>query len=126
MLKDRGAKIHQVVESTKKREMCPMELKLMDNFTKGSHLYLSEEGRHIKNRIKLAVLFYNSTSSDDEAVVITTSSDYIPGVDTFLHSFIKNYTMNAEFRDSLMLNLLRGYVLKVDGVKNQKYGTNML
>ena len=126
MLRDRGAKLLQAVEFTKKSEITPIEMKLMDDFTEQSVLYLSEERRDLKNRIKLAIEFYNSISSGNEADVVATSSGYIPGVDAFLDSFIKHYSANEEYRGSLMINLLKGYTLKVDGVKNPKYGTKVL
>ena len=57
---------------------------------------------------------------------ITTTFGYIPGVDSFLDNFIKHYTNNKEFRDSLVVHLMRGYVSKVEGVKNPKYGSKVL
>ena len=44
----------------------------------------------------------------------------------FLDSFVKNYTNNNEFCGSLLTSLCKSCVLKVDGVPNPQYGTDVL
>ena len=98
----------------------------MNNFIRAYDETFSQEGVDLKNRIKLALSFYKSLSTSQVASSITSSSCYIPGVDSFLDNFIKHYTPNAEFRESLVVHFMRGYVSKVEGVKNPKYGSKVL
>ena len=122
----RGDKFVSAVEFTNKNEITPMEVKHMGDFTKTPDSTLSIEGIALKNRILLAVIFYKSLSSSAAASRVTTPSGYIPGVDSFLDSFINHYMNNPEFKDSLVVNLTKAYVSKVDGVKNPKYGAKVL
>jgi len=54
------------------------------------------------------------------------NSGYIHGIDSFLDNFIKHNQSNTKFRDSLVVNLMKGYVAKVEGIKNPKYRATVL
>ena len=58
--------------------------------------------------------------------VVSSPSGHVPGVNSFLDSFINNYTNNEEFCGSLLSSLLKAYAMKVDGVPNMQYGTYVL
>ena len=84
---------------------------------------------HLKKRIVLAVQFYKSLSSDKKINnIVKLSSGYMPGVDAFVNKFIHHYTNNKEYWywGSLMVNLMKGYTVKVDGVKNPAHGSNVI
>ena len=55
-----------------------------------------------------------------------TKSDYVPGVHKFLENFINHYMNNKEFRESLMLILVKGCVSKSEGVVNHPYSVKVL
>ena len=126
VIKERAVKLICVVESTNRSKITPLEMKFMEDFVKTEESRFSSEGVNLNNRIALALTFYKSLATSTEVGFILTSSGYIPEVDTFLDNFIKHYTTNTEFRDSLVVHLTRGYVSKVEGVKNPKYGSKVL
>ena len=126
VIKERGEKLLSAFEFLSKSEITPMELKRMHDFCKSQDRNLSVAGVALKNRVILSVAFYKSLSTSAEATQIANPSGYIPGVNSFLDNFIKHYLSNAEFRDSLVVHLMRGYVAKVEGVKNPKYGSKVL
>ena len=57
---------------------------------------------------------------------VSSPSGNIPGVDSFLDSFVNNYKNNKEFRGSLLTSICKTYVVKVDGVPNPQNGTYVL
>ena len=98
----------------------------MEDFTKASQKGFSQEGRDLSTRISLAINYYKSISTSNTASLVATRWGYIPGIDSFLDSFIKHYLSEKEFRDSLLVQLMTGYVAKVDGAKNAAYGAKVL
>ena len=122
VLRERGGKLLCGVEFTNKAEITPSELKAMEDLLKSSDQMYTQEGRALKERIRCGVSFYKSLSKSKEAAIVTTASGYIPGVDSFLDNFIRHYSSNKEFGQSLIVNLMKAYVAKVEGVKNPRYG----
>ena len=58
--------------------------------------------------------------------VVLSPSRYVPGIDSLLAIFIKNYVNNDKFSGILFTSLLKSYISKVDGVSNPQYGTDIL
>ena len=125
-IKNRGEALVRAFECTRKSEITPVDLKFMSDFTKAADATFSAEGKSLKQRLMLASSFYKSVNSGAAANAVKSTSGYLPGIDPFLASFIKNYKENPSFRDSLVVNLMKGYVAKVDGVKNPQYGLKVL
>ena len=55
-----------------------------------------------------------------------TKSAYVPGVHKLLDDFINHYMNKKEFRERLIVSLVKGYVSKVEGVVNTTYGAKVL
>ena len=108
VLKEYGDKLLEALEFTKKNKITSTKLENTDYFTKDSYQRFSGDGINLKIIVKLAVSFYKSLFTMKVASSITTSSGYIPGVDSFLDNSIKNYTIKEEFRDTLVDHLTRG------------------
>ena len=135
--KNHGRKIYQIInlqgeklvhaaEFLSKTEITPLDLRHGNDFSKRHYVTLSVDGRALKIRLILMVAFYKSLSKSEAATKIVNPSGYIPGVDSFLDNFIKHYQSNSKFRDGLVVNLMKGYVAKVDGIQNPKYGSKVL
>ena len=58
--------------------------------------------------------------------VVSSPSVHVPGVDSFLDSFVNNYTSNEEFSGSLFISICKACIAKVDGVPNLQYRTYVL
>ena len=98
----------------------------MHNF-KGSHNHtLNEVGLHMKTRMSYIVDFYKSFSYSPVKEVVSSLSGNVTGVYSFLDSFFNKYTNNKEFCGSLIISLCKSYAVKVDGVPNLQYGTDVL
>ena len=127
VIKDRGDKFLSAGEFLSKSEITPLDIKRAADFTKCPDRHLSGEGVGLRNRVNLSVSFCKSVNeSDTSSKVLVTSAGYVPGVDAFLDNFIKHYQSNVKFRESLIVNLMKGYVAKVEGIKNPKYGAKVL
>ena len=118
MVRLRGEKIMRAYEFTSKSEITPLELKTMADFSKCQNRMFSGEGIVLKDRIVLALSFYKSLSNTKVLGKIATTLRYIPGADSFLDNFVTHYTSNIEFRDSLVVHLIKGYVSKVEASDN--------
>ena len=109
-----------------KTEITPLDPKSGNDFSKSHNVTLRVERCALKIRLILMVAFYKSLSTSEAATKIVNPSGYIPGVDSFLDNFIKHYQSNSKVRDSLVVNLMKGYVAKVEGIQNPKYGAKVL
>jgi hypothetical protein len=100
----------------------------MDGFLKMSNNSLTNKSIHLKRRIKHATEFYKSVSklSLKASAVSKKPEGFLPGVDNFLCSFSELYWSNPKFKSSLLVNLMKAYVSKVDGVSNTQYGAKVL
>ena len=98
----------------------------MEKFQKTADRTLSEAGKSLKQRIILASRLYTNLMKSEVKEKVETSTGYIPGVDKFLDNFIGHYVDSPKFRNSLVVNLCRGYTTKVSGVANPAYATNIL
>ena len=58
--------------------------------------------------------------------VVSSSIGHVSGVDLFLDSLVNNYTNNEEFCGSFLTSIYKAYAVKVDGVPNPHYGTDVL
>ena len=58
--------------------------------------------------------------------LVSFPSGRVPVFDSFLDSFVKNYTNNDEYRGSFRTSLCKAYVAKVDEVPNPQYRTDVL
>ena len=105
-------------------EITRTKLIFMEGFFRADKARFSGEGKSLRDMIILSLTFYKSVSTSDAALVATTRTGYILRVDIFLDNFIRHYTKNEQFRDSLVVNLMKGYVSKVNAIKNPQYGTN--
>ena len=93
----------------------------------GSHNHkFNEVGFHLKIWVSSIVDFYKSFSYTPVKEVVSSPSGHVPGVDSFLDSFVNNYTNNEEFSGSLFISLCKAYIVKVGGVPNPQYGTYVL
>lgn len=119
-IKKHGLRFFHVVEFTKKSEITPSELEYSNKFIKTPDATLSDAGKELKLRICHCVSFTIYVLCI--AVATTSKEKYTPGVDAFLSSFIKHYHSNENFCGSLIVCLMKGYVAKVDGVRNQSMG----
>ena len=98
----------------------------MHNF-KGIHNHTLDEGvSHIKTRVSSIFDFYKSFSYAPVEEVVSSPIGHIPGFDSFLGIFVKNYTKNEELRGSLLTSICKAYVVNVDGVPNPQYGTDVM
>ena len=93
----------------------------MEGFKKSSDNTYSAAGLDLKRLVELHVQFYNSIAKEISSV-LATSAGYIPGVDSFLDSFVKNYQNHKEFRSGLIVKMMQAYVMKLDGFNNPIYG----
>ena len=123
---NRSKGIIRALESTSKSEVTPSELQSLQDFTKASDETFTQAGKDLKARVLLSVRFYKSLRSSDAVETIVPKSGFMPGVDSFLDKFVEHYKTNPKFRSSLVVLLMKGYVAKVDGIKNPKYGTKVL
>ena len=55
-----------------------------------------------------------------------TKSAYVPVFQKFLDNIINHYKNNKEFRESLIVILVKGYVSKVKGAVNHPYNETVL
>ena len=122
----RGFKFVKMHECLSKGELTPYYIESMHNF-KGSHNHtLNEVGLHMKTRVSSIFDLYKSFSYAPVKEMMSSPSGHVPGVDSFLDSLVNDYTNNEEFCGSLLTSIFKAYVVKVDGVPNLKYGTDVL
>ena len=105
-------------------EITPNELQYAKQFIKASDATFSSAGKQLKLRVLHVVQFTAYVSN--VKVAITSKEGFASGVDSFLANFNKLYNKNREFKDSLLVCLMKACVAKVDGVKNPQYGTKVL
>jgi len=118
VVKERGEKLLNAGEFLCKSEITPLDIKRVSAFANSSDRHLSGDGLVLKNRVSLSLAFYKSVFNKSSKV-LANNSGYVPGVDSFLDNFIKHYQSNAKFRDSLVVNLMKGYVAKVGASRTQ-------
>ena len=82
-------------------------------------------GLDLKILVWLHVQFYNSIAKEISSF-LATSAGYIPGVDSFMDSFVKHYQNHKEFRSGLIVKMMQAYVMKLDGINNTIYGEKVL
>ena len=70
--------------------------------------------------------FYISFYYASVKEVVSSPSGHITVVNSFRVSFVNNYTNNEEFRGIFLPSLCKIYAVKVDGVPNPQYGTDVL
>ena len=77
----------------------------MEGFKKSSDNTYSAAGLDLKRLVGIHVQFYNSIAKENSSV-LATSAGYIPGVDSFLDSFVKHYQNHKEFRSGLIVKMM--------------------
>ena len=106
-------KIHEFLS---KVELTPSDIEITHNF-KGSHSHtLNEVVLHLNKRVSSIFDFYKSFFYDPVKEMVSSPSGHVPGVDSFLDSFVKNYTNNKEFCGSFIISLCKVYTMKVDEI----------
>ena len=70
--------------------------------------------------------FYKSFFYDPVKEMVSSPSGHVPGVDSFLDSFVNNYTKNKEFFGCFLTSIFKAYVAEVDWVPNPQYRTYVL
>ena len=98
----------------------------MADLLRSSDQLYSQEGKALKDIVRHGVEFYKSLSSSQESSIVKHASGYMPGVDSFLDKFIGHYNSNEDFKQSLIVTLVKAYVAKVEGVDNPHYGSKVL
>ena len=74
----------------------------------------------------MAATFYHSVRTQLIKASTVGRTNYIPRLDIFLNSFINRYLYNEQFRSSLVVSLMLGYVAKVEGLANPLHGAKVL
>ena len=123
---NRSKGIIYALESASKSKVIPSKLQYLQDFVKTSDKTFTQVGKDLKVRVLLTVRFYKSLRSSNTVETIVRKSCFMPGVDSFLVKFIEHQKMNPKFCSSLVVLLIKGYIAKVDGIKNLKYGTKIL
>jgi len=77
----------------------------MKGFKKSSDNTYSAAGLDLKRLVGLHVQFYKSLAEENSSV-LATSAGYIPGVNSFLDSFVKDYQNHKEFRSGLIVQMM--------------------
>ena len=121
-----GFKFVKMHEFLSKVELTPSDRGIMHNFKDSHNHTLNDIGLNLKTRVFSVVHFYKSSSYAPVKEVVSYPSGHVPGVDSFLDIFVKNNKNNEEFCGSLITSLRKAYVVKVDGVPNMQYGTNVM
>ena len=98
----------------------------MHNFKCSHNHTLNEVGLHLKTRVYSIDDFYKSFSYAPVKEVVSSPSGNVLEVDSFLGSFVNNYTNNEEFCGSFLTSICKAYAVKVDGVPSPQYGTDVL
>ena len=113
-------------ECLSKGELTPSDIEIMQKFKVSHNHALNEVGLHLKTMLSSIVDFYNSFSYAPVKEVVLSPSGHVPGVDFFLGSSVNNFTNNEEFCGSFLSSLNKSYALKVNGVPNPHYGTDVM
>ena len=121
-----GFKFVKMHEFLSKVELTPSDIEITHNF-KGSHSHtLNEVVLHLNKRVSSIVDFYKSFFYDPVKEMVSSPSGHVPGVDSFLDSFVNNYTKNKEFFGCFLTSIFKAYVAEVDWVPNPQYRTDVL
>ena len=122
-IKIRGLNILCAEENSRKLEISPCDHAAMIKFSKTSNALLSGRGLTLKNTIILQNKYYNGVKKS----IANSKTGFVPGVDKFLTEFNNHYTSGkSDFKDSLLVNLMKCYVAKVNGCSNPVMATKVL
>jgi hypothetical protein len=105
--------IEGVLSHLKKSKLTCADIKDLADFCKTSAKHFSAEGRVLKERVTHAADFGRAQEKMQNAIS-TTASTEVSGFLPFLHQFAETYKTNKAFRGSLMVQLVQGYLSRVD------------
>ena len=118
----RGKKIQRACTILTRDKLSLDDYDDMKNFNKTAAADYNEAGKFLKIQIGSYISFYQSIRTQ----ATCKDGNQVENVDTFLQNFTRHYEQNNTFRSSLVVCLMKAFVAKCDGAKNQPYEAKVL
>lgn len=98
--------------------LSPTDVTFIINFCKTNPRDLNENGKVLKKQLNDTLSYCNQVNMGDATNINSTKK--------FIKKFIDMYRNEDSIRSSLMISLLRAFVVKLSGHSNQDYGTKVI
>ena len=131
-MKERSKKLIAAKEALKRSELAPSDYDKMKKFIKTGDDFFCSKGIELKRRVQAQVDYYESVESLANGLkkkLLKSSCGMVPSNDKFLKTFLKLYQSDGkgdDFKQSLIMCLMRAYVAKASGNDRPLYSTKVL